>query len=135
MSTDDVDDVYSYKSVVIGSGRFVRSVVLPSLKGPIYLYQPRSVTFLKSLGRDPPEAKDVTYEYDILGKPAASKVKLAYVGCLSLPSGRDHLLTEHLKEPPRLIILGLTEAGLNKDSAALKLLHALLLSLSSSSSS
>ena len=54
---------------------------------------------------------DVTYEYDILGKPAASKVKLDYVGCLSLPSGRDHLLTEHLKEPPRLIILGLTEAG------------------------
>ena len=62
-------------------------------------------------------------------------MKLDYVGCLSLQEGRDHLLTAHLDAPPRLIVLGLTEAGLNSDSAALKLLHKLLLALSASVSS
>ncbi|GMI04322.1 hypothetical protein TrVE_jg9455 [Triparma verrucosa] len=127
-------------AVVLGSGRFIRSVLLPLLPLKYHLFQPRSNTFLKSVcgessdGTPNPGSNGGTYEYDVVdseGGTTTKYQKLDYIGSLNSKPSQEHLLT--LK--PSYILVGLTEAGITPTSPGMIWLSKLLKSLSSSSSS
>ncbi|CAM9609810.1 unnamed protein product [Chrysoparadoxa australica] len=112
------------KAACIGSGRFLRAVLVPALHeaGIVsFIAQPRGSSFQEALKR----SDDLSYEVDTVerdGSTSTAKYPTAGACSLATQGGRETFLglaksLRHLQ----VIGLGLTEAGISAESPAIKL--------------
>ena len=132
----------SKRCVIIGSGRFIRSVLVPpllSVSCSVYVVQPRGRTFLDSLvGTDDTDdaaattgvevLRDCEYEVDTI--LTSGKIETAKVGPVSAVTSVKHREGMEVINSvlPGLIGVGLTEAGITKESTGMRALVSVLFS-------
>ena len=121
--------------VVLGTGRFLRSVLLPPLLScytKTSLFQPRGTSFLSSLGGDGSLLLNASYEVDTIEQTGETSTitvgPVSLISTLSTIEGFDLLLsTPNMTTPITTIGVGLTEAGVSLDSPAMRALLVLLM--------
>ena len=127
-------DRIQVNAICIGSGRFLRSVLVPALTAvefcPVVI-QTRGTSFMRYLEK----RNDMKYEVDTVmpdGSVITELVPVYGAGSLGKTEHKEAVMTflKNLSKPPRIVGVGVTEAGLTKGSKAmsdfldmLKLLH------------
>lgn len=126
-------------SLCIGSGRFLRSVLVPALVNADYhpcIVQTRGRSFLDYVLQQ--HTDSWTYEVDTVhydGRIETSKIPFWGAGTLGSPQGKKEILdwlsqTPLVKDKPFLLGVGVTEAGLaNASTQAVQDLFAILKTL------
>ncbi len=119
-------------SICIGSGRFLRSVLVPLLSSNTkpYVFQPRGRSFLDSFRKDthdnnhnnPQQKQSLTYPVDTIefdGTTSISNVEIFAAGTLGTEDGRSQLMNNLIASKINslsVIGVGVTEAGLQNAS-------------------
>lgn len=136
---EEVPETAAVDAICIGSGRFLRSVLIPALNAigcfPVVI-QTRGTSFMEYLKKKNDCDNNMRcYEVDTVmpdGTVTTELVPVYGAGSLGPPKHKDAVMSflRSLRRPPRFIGVGVTEAGLAKGSKAmsdifdiLKLVH------------